>query len=104
MVTNGHENTISRLDINSASAAILFEGYALILVFKQIFVFLIYVGRLAEIFVLLARSCFGEITAWSSHRECTLSIHSSPGMEFRPGQHSSPPGRRPAWISSPKGW
>lgn len=55
------ENTISRLDIDSASAAILFEGYALILVFKQIFVFLIYVGRLAEIFVLLARSCFDGI-------------------------------------------
>ena len=48
------ENRILGLKPNLASAAILFEGYALISVFEQIFVFFLCVGCFAEIFVLLA--------------------------------------------------
>ena len=46
----GYEKYDDGSEIDSASAAIIFEGYSLILVFEKVFVFFVYVGRLAVIF------------------------------------------------------
>ena len=49
------------LEIDPTSAAILFEGYTLIFVFEQIFLYSVYVGRLAVISFLLTLFYIDEI-------------------------------------------
>ena len=63
------------LEIDPTSAAILLEGYTLIFVFEQIFVFFVYVGRLAVVLFLLTFFYFDGINLHDHHGLCIIDIY-----------------------------
>lgn len=63
------------LEIDSTSAAILFESYALIFVFEQIIVLFVYVGRFAVILFILMLFYFNSIHLYDHNWFCIINIY-----------------------------